>query len=889
MLNLGDYVYDKTNNERVKIVDISTVWGFVSYKVFNPATESVYKLSSEAVAAEVKQDNSHEYYLRYVAMLAKIKSETSEGILSKFSSGVIPLPHQLHVLNRAVSTNSVRYVLADEVGLGKTIEAGLIIKELKARGLIKRILVVCPTGLVTQWNSEMNEKFGEKFHVILPEDYDTIRKITDNDDVYGQFDQVISPMDSIKPLEKRIGWTEERVESYNEERIYSIINSGWDLIIIDEAHRVAGSTGEVARHKLGSLLSAASPYLLLLTATPHNGKTEPFLRLIRLVDEKAFPNMKAVIKEQVAPYVIRTEKREAIDNNGNPLFKKRNTHIIELHWEERHSMQRKLYDMVSNYVSKMYNKAMRSRGKNMWLVFLLIMMQRLVTSSTTAIKESLQRRVKILEDQAFKYGSMTEAEFADMELEESMEDAIAAISLDIKDEIEGLNQIIAVAQQAEYQYLDVKIEPLLSIVDDLFSDDKNRKVIIFTEFVATQAYLSKLLADRGYTTSLLNGSLSIDERNLVLADFKENTNILISTDAGGEGLNLQFSNCVINYDLPWNPMKIEQRIGRVDRIGQLRDVEVYSFILADTVESRVKDVLEEKLSVILKEIGIDKYADVLDSETAGVNFTDAYLNSIRNPKNIDYNIKPIEEDLRTQVKNTLRVKDLIHEDKDLSHLVGFDTAFDIDSALRSMVVYYENAKGYPHLPIDSYGINDEVIVQHLRKEIEQDENAPVMKVTIQDFPNEKGYFMLWHLAVSADRTGGRTVPVFINENGILRPMAGKRIWEALLDDTKTLTAIKGDIIEESLYRTLTEASQAFAYDTFVEMKSDYEKKMEENHRKYSYALNLRVDAAKHIGIDNIRSHKLAALEKERIDMETAYIASKQICPEFRLEILVHME
>jgi SNF2 family DNA or RNA helicase len=228
----------------VKIVDISTVWGFVSYKVYNPTTEAVYKLPSEAISAEVKQDDSNEFYLRYVAMLAKIKSETSEGILSKLSSGIIPLPHQLHVLNRAVATNSVRYILADEVGLGKTIEAGLIIKELKARGLIKRVLVVCPTGLVTQWSIEMEEKFGEKFHVILPEDYDTIRKITDNDDVYGQFDQVISPMDSIKPLEKRIGWTEERIESYNEERIYSIINSGWDLIIIDEAHRVAGSTGE---------------------------------------------------------------------------------------------------------------------------------------------------------------------------------------------------------------------------------------------------------------------------------------------------------------------------------------------------------------------------------------------------------------------------------------------------------------------------------------------------------------------------------------------------------------------------------------------------------------------------------------------------------------------
>ena len=577
MFKIGDYVFDKNNNDRVQIVDVSTVWDFVSYKVFNPVTGAVYKLSSDVVEAESRQINANEYYLRYVAMLSKIKSETSEGILSKLSSGVIPLPHQLHVLNRAVSDNNVRYILADEVGLGKTIEAGLIIEELKARGLIKRILVVCPTGLVTQWSIEMEEKFGEKFRIILPEDYDTIRKITDNDDVYGQFDQVISPMDSIKPLEKRIGWTEERIEQYNEERIYSIINSGWDLVIIDEAHRVAGSTGEVARYKLGSLLAAASPYLLLLTATPHNGKTEPFLRLIRLVDEKAFPNMKAVVKEQVAPYVIRTEKREAIDNNGNLLFKNRNTHIVELHWDERHSQQRKLYEMVSSYVSKNYNKALRNRGKNMWVIFLLIMMQRLVTSSTTAVRQSLQKRIKILEEQAFRYESMTEAEFVEIDLEENMEEAIAAISMDIKSEIEDLNQIVAVAQQAEYQYLDVKVEPLLSIVDDIFAEDKNRKLIIFTEFVATQQYLSKLLKDRGYFTSLLNGSLSIEERNLVLAEFREETNILISTDAGGEGLNLQFANYMINYDLPWNPMKIEQRIGRVDRIGQQRDVEIYRY------------------------------------------------------------------------------------------------------------------------------------------------------------------------------------------------------------------------------------------------------------------------------------------------------------------------
>jgi superfamily II DNA or RNA helicase len=696
-------------------------------------------------------------------------------------------------------------------------------------------------------------------------------------------------MDSIKPLERRVGWTEEKIAQYNEERIYSIINSGWDLVVIDEAHRVAGSSGEVARYKLGNLLAAASPYLLLLTATPHNGKTEPFLRLIRLVDEKAFPNINAIVKEQVAPYVIRTEKREAIDNNGNKLFKNRTTRAIELHWDERHSMQRRLYEMVSDYVSKNYNKAMRNRGKNMWFVFLLIMMQRLVTSSTSAVRESMERRVKVLEEQAFKYQSMSEEEFAEMELEENMEDAIAAISLDIKEEIAQLNDIIAVAKQAEFQYLDVKVEPLLEIIDDLFAEDRQRKVIIFTEFVATQSYLVKLLKDRGYSTSILNGSMSIEERNAVLQEFKTETDILISTDAGGEGLNLQFSNCIINYDLPWNPMKIEQRIGRVDRIGQQRDVIVYNFILADTVENRVKAVLEEKLSVILKEIGIDKYSDVLDSETAELNFTDAYMKSIRNPKNIELNIRPVEEDLKKQVQNTMRIKDLIKEEKDLASMIGTNSAFDFEAALRQMVTYYENYKGNPYLPIENFSINDPVIVGHLNKEIEQDLGGQLLNVSIKDFPNEKGYFMLWRISLTPDSQGQKIIPIFINQDFILRPMAGKKIWEAILDKDRVITVCEGEKIDIETQNKLRTASQEFAYDTFLTLKAELEKRNEETYRKYLYALNLRIEAAQRIGIENIRKHKLMALSREKAEIEANYQAGKKFCPDFKLVLMVHME
>lgn len=889
MYSIGDFVFDINSGERVRILEKHEAWGFISYKVFNSSDDTIYKLSEQQIGTSAKEISTDINYLRYITLLSKIKNEVAAGILSNLSSGVIPLPHQIHVLNRAMSNNQIRYILADEVGLGKTIEAGLIIKELKARGLVKRILVVCPKGLVTQWGLEMEEKFNEKFHVILPEDYDTIRKITDNDDVYGQFDQIISPMDSIKPLERRAGWTEEKINKYNEERILSIINSGWDLIVIDEAHRVAGSSGEVARHKLGNLLSAASPYLLLLTATPHNGKTEPFLRLIRLVDEKAFPNFKAIVKEQVAPYLIRTEKREAIDNSGKKLFKNRITKAVELKWDERHTMQKMLYELTSKYVAKGYNKAVRNRGKFMWLIFLLIMMQRLVTSSTSAIRKSLEKRIAVLESQDFKITNLSENEFAEMDLEENMEEAIKAISIDIKEEIAELTEIVRVAKQAEFQYLDVKIEPFIDIIDDLFSREKDRKIIVFTEFVATQEYLSNLLRTRGYTTSILNGSMSIDDRNIVLEEFKTKTNILVSTDAGGEGLNLQFSNVVINYDLPWNPMKIEQRIGRVDRIGQQNDVQVYNFILAETVEKRVKDVLEQKLSVILQELGVDKYSDVLDNELSELNFTDAYMNSIRYPKDIDHNLKPVEDDLKAQLKNANQFKDIIHEDKDLTILIGAGSNFDIENALKQMVLYYENYKGNPYLPIYNLSINDSQIIKHLNREIVMSKYEDVLVVDIQDFPNENGYFALWEISLAANPQAKRIIPIFINENFILRPMAGKKIWDEMANSSSKIVANKVISLDENLFNHLSKITHEFAYEIFLTMKLEFEKKNEETFKKYLYALDLRIEAAKQIGIENIKAHKLSKLSKEKAEVEAQYKAGSQICPELKPIFIAYME
>ena len=889
MISVGDFVFDTIEKANVQVLEKIEAWGYTSYKVFNPATGRVYKANEEQLSSSGSTMQYDENYLRYVTLLSKIKNETAGGFLSSLASGIIPLPHQLHVLNRAMETNNIRYILADEVGLGKTIEAGMIIRELKSRGLVSRILVVCPTGLVTQWASEMQEKFHEKFQVILPSDYDTIRRLTDNDDVYGQFDQVISPMDSIKPIEKHAGWSEEKVEKYNEERIYSIINSGWDLIIIDEAHRVAGSSGEVARYKLGNLLAQASPYLLLLSATPHNGKTEPFLRLIRLLDADAFPNAKSIVREQVAPFLIRTEKREAIDNNGNLLFKNRIMHLVTISWDDRNNLQRELYEMVSSYVAKTYNKALRNRKKNMCLIFLLIIMQRMVTSSTAAIRQSLERRLNVLLEQRTCVGNLREEDLDELNIEDGVEDALEAISLDMELEIEELKQIISLAKQAQFQNQDAKVEPLLNEIDAILSEDRTQKVIIFTEFVATQTYLQELLVNRDYTVTILNGGMSIDERNAAMQEFKTSTSIFISTDAGGEGLNLQFANIIINYDLPWNPMKIEQRCGRVDRIGQQRDVHIYNFIVGETVENRVREVLEEKLSVILKEMGVDKYSDVLDSEVAECDFTDVYMRSIGHASQVEKNLYPVEAEMKQQLTNAQKYKDVIREEKDLTKLVGTESNFDVDSALRTMLTYYECWQGHDPRLIDRISIADEEITQHLKTELVQDRTAPLMSIQIDNFPNEEGYFMLWELSISEKESGKRILPIFVNSAMLLRPMAGKRIMDVFLDGNSKLRVSSAPNVDAEIYSKLEKSCMDFAYDTFVELKEKQMQQNEESLKKYMYALELRQEAAEHIGIENIRRSRLQKLQKEKANIEAQHRKGSQVYPDFRLIMMARLE
>ena len=283
-MQAGEWWHSIDHDEPCRVVDTETLWGQASCLVWLPRRDTAVRVLQKRLVP-LKAGESHLLdRLSYVSAAARIADALErDALVAPLEGTVIPLPHQLLALQRAISGDRIRYLLADEVGLGKTIEAGLILRELKIRGLVRRILVVAPAGLVLQWQSEMKGHFGEDFRLILPSSLTALRQagaIDENENLWRMHDQVICPLDSVKPMDSRRGWSQEQLARYNRERFEDLVSAGWDLIIIDEAHRVGGSTEQVARFKLGDALAQAAPYLLLLSATPHQGKSDAFRRLI---------------------------------------------------------------------------------------------------------------------------------------------------------------------------------------------------------------------------------------------------------------------------------------------------------------------------------------------------------------------------------------------------------------------------------------------------------------------------------------------------------------------------------------------------------------------------------------------------------------------------------
>lgn len=881
MLTIGQYATDVHTGKTVKVINSQQVFGMVTYQVYEPETGNIYNASEKGLKADGGLAEPSVALVRFASAYSRVRNELASGSIVDVSESVIPLPHQRYALGRALETNSVRYMLADEVGLGKTIEAGLIVKELETRGLIDRVLVVCPKGLMTQWEAEMQEKFGTRFTIILPEEYQTLKKVAPDENPFTSFTHVISPMDAIKPIEERSGWTQEKVDQYNRDRIESVIAGSWDLIIIDEAHRVAGQSSDVARHKLGDMLSKASPHLLLLTATPHSGKTEPFMRLMRLLDEEAFPNTQAIVREQVAPFLIRTEKREAVDNEGNPLFKKRHTQVMEIEWQPRHSMQRMLYEEVTEYVRNGYNKAIRER-KN-YIGFLMILFQRMVSSSTTAIMDAMQRRVQVLEHQEELLHSGNYSELVESDMEESVQEAITLLSMNTRDEIEQLNRLLSLARQASAECQDAKQEVLLDHLAKIHRHEPESKIILFTEFVATQEAIQQLAEYNGISTTLINGSMTLDERNASLASFRREKQMLISTDAGGEGLNLQCAHIVINFDLPWNPMKIEQRIGRADRIGQTDDVQVYNFILKDTIENRVRTVLEEKLAVILQELGIDKLQDVLDEGSADMDFTKVYMSTIAFPKHRDAYVGEMETAARKQVDQYRHIQNVIHEEKQLVGDQDYERRqHSFHVMLKEMTTQFRAWKHYdPEWRLDwEISLSDQQVQDILAMKQFWLPSQGLQSVHFQSIKTESGVFSLWEISLGPESADKRIIPLFINNDGIYRPVASRLIWEELLKPESAIEIGAPEVCPTDRWQHIEAQAQELAADAFIQLKDAYEQRHEQEYRKKQRALTLRIEAAQRIGIENIRKSRIEKLEAQLQRETEIYERTQEICPTF---------
>ena len=349
-----NYTY---NNHRCTILSEQKMFGRVIYTVYIPDLDKVERVPKDALMPY--DNNASGLSLEEIISIAaagKIydslnnysRTVGEDVLLAPIDSAVTPLPHQLDTLKRVIGGSTVRMLLADEVGLGKTIEAGLIIRELRLRGLIQRVLIVAPAGLTKQWISEMKVHFGEEFHLFVPSQVEAADELlraarssmnldnNEDNNPYLLSDSVVCPMDAIKPIRRRKGWTKAQVDEYNMKRFLNVVHADWDLVVIDEAHRIAGADEMVARFRLGKGLGEAAPNILLLSATPHQGKSDAFHRLLSILDPEEFEEMRHLSKQRIQPYMIRHEKRKTVDGNGQKLFRPRHTHMLEVSWEPRH-------------------------------------------------------------------------------------------------------------------------------------------------------------------------------------------------------------------------------------------------------------------------------------------------------------------------------------------------------------------------------------------------------------------------------------------------------------------------------------------------------------------------------------------------------------------------
>ena len=624
---LGSELLYRTSEPSVEIVTASLPWSF-------DGDGENFRLVSEAYRIRL----AHLFDLR----------------LAVHTSQVDPLPHQITaVYEEMLPRQPLRYLLADDPGAGKTIMTGLYLKELLVRGDLKRCLIVCPGSLVEQWQAELNQRFHLHFEIFTRERFNTAR--TGN--LFQEENLLICRLDQL---------------SRNEDIQAKLKATHWDIIVCDEAHKMSASASgnkirTTGRYRLGQLLGKLTRHFLLLTATPHNGKEADFQLFMALLDADRFEGRfrEGVRAVDTSDLMRRMVKENLLKFDGTRLFPERYAYTVNYQLSE---LEMSLYDEVTEYVREEMNRADRLDGQRGNRVgFALTILQRRLASSPEAIYRSIQRRRERLEarlqeeqqrktdaqtkldiqvddnlptdtEQADEFYDETPAEEVETTEEKVVARASAAQTItELQAEIQTLQYLEKLARQVRHSGTDRKWDELSKFLqrksdadaaDELFdAQGHRRKLIIFTEHRDTLHYLTEQIQTvigRAEAVVTIHGSMRREDRQKAQEKFTHDpeVQILLATDAAGEGINLQRAHLMVNYDLPWNPNRVEQRFGRIHRIGQTEVCHLWNLVASETREGEVFEALLHKLSQQREALGGAVF-DVL-----GKCFTDTSLRNL---------------------------------------------------------------------------------------------------------------------------------------------------------------------------------------------------------------------------------------------------------------------
>ena len=637
-ITVGSHLTGVAGNEPVQVVAVQwygTNVIEITYKNFKgvPGTQLLYRDDEGSI--QVKETHlpwsfdADGNQVRLASEAYRISlAHLFDPYLAVHTSSVEPLPHQISAVYKEMLPRlPLRYVLADDPGAGKTIMTGLFIKEMIARGSLKRCMIVAPGSLVEQWQDELFQKFHLHFEILTNDRIESAA--TGN--VFNEVDLCICRLDKLArsdDIQEKLKVTE------------------WDLIVCDEAHKMSATVwgGEVKytrRFLLGRLLSNITKNFLLLTATPHNGKEADFHLFLSLIDPDRFEGTHGKSQQavDVSDVMRRLVKEELLKFDGTPLFPERIAYTVNYDLSD---MEAKLYAAVTEYVQEEFNRADKLNNERKTTVgFALTILQRRLASSPEAIYQSLHRRRerlehRLAEERLGKRAADITADLNDLDdddlpsdEQEAMEENVvdhataAATISELEAEINILKQLEKMANQVRISGVDRKWDELSRLLQDneqMFSVDGQReKLIIFTEHKDTLDYLTdKIRSLLGSAESVItiHGGMLRDERRKAEQLFKQDVGVrvLVATDAAGEGINLQRAHLMINYDLPWNPNRLEQRFGRIHRIGQTEVCHLWNLVASETREGFVFQRLFQKLEEERKALG-GKVFDILGKMT----------------------------------------------------------------------------------------------------------------------------------------------------------------------------------------------------------------------------------------------------------------------------------